>query len=358
VSHDSDVGARPPDPRSRVIHLDAGQLRDPGANCKTIIAIGDSLSVERVPFEALFLAHYRSIRELGRGAGDAGIAIVAVHARTCALAARAWVAARPGKIASAIIGRHSEVDVLLDGPTLSLRHLALLVSPLSSWDAPSYEVLDLRTQAPFRDERGRPLEGLSTEGPALLSCGPFALFFLPTGDPADWPELAPDAWAMLPERVFARESAAEPDRWRRGAYGRRSVKRRERQQTCITEIPSVLSAGEPLVLDGEAPIGTLRITGEHGSRNLAVGSFAAQRGVLLGRYERCDGSDILQNEHVSRAHLLVKRLGDRLVGIDTASTEGTYVDGQEHAARVVALDRGEVAVLGDGRAFVRWLPSA
>ncbi len=358
MSRDSDVGA-PPDFRSRMIHLDAGQRRDAEQNCRTMIAVGDGVFSAPVPFEALFLAHYRAIRELGRNASGPGVAIVAIHVPTCSLAARAWVAARAGAVGSLVVGRHSECDVLLDAPTLSLRHLALLVPPPPSWDAIGFELIDLRTQQAFRDERGRHLEGLAAEGPAFVSCGPFALFVLPTGDPADWPELATDAWAMIPERVLVEERAAEPDRWRRGGYRARprSIRREgERSQTAITSIPSPLAPGEPLVMDGEVPLGALRITSERGSRRLLVGPAAASRGILLGRYSRCDGSEVLAHDSISRAHLLVKRVGDRVVAIDTASTAGTYVDGREHAVRVVALDRGEVAVIGGDRAFVRWQP--
>lgn len=356
MSSDSDVGA-PREHRSRMIHLDAGQRRDPELNCRTVIGI-EGLFQPAVPFEALFLAHYRAIRQLGRNAGGPGVAVVAVHVPSCSLAARGWVAARASGVGSVIVGRHSECDVLLDAPTLSLRHLALLVPPPASWDAHSigFEILDLRTPQAFRDERGRQLEGCAAEGPAFVSVGPFALFFFQTGDVSDWPELATDAWAMLPERVLVSERGAEPDRWRRGGYGRRgrAPLAGGRSQTSITAIPAPLAPGEPLVAEGEEPLGALRITSDRGSRRILVGPRAAARGILLGRYDRCDGSEVLAHDCISRAHLLVKEIGGAIVGVDTASTEGTYVDGREHAARTVALGAGEVAVLGGERAFVRW----
>lgn len=354
---DSDLNDR----RSRMIHLDAGQRRDAEANQRTMIAIVDPLSLAPVPFEALFVAHYRAIRELGRTTEGPGVAVVAVHVPSCRLAGRAWVAAQRDRLASAIIGRHSEVDLLLEAPTLSLRHLALIVPPPATWEARSvaFEVLDLRTDQAFRDEHGRQLEGMAAEGPAFVSCGPFALFFFQTGDPSQWPELATDAWNELPERVLIDERSAEPDRWRRGGYRDNAgpSDKSMRAQSRITSIPAPLLPGGALLADGEAPLGTLRITSEKGSRTLAVGRHAATRGVLLGRYTRCDASDVLAHESVSRAHLLVKRVGEDIVGIDTASTHGTYVDGKERAVRVVRLGRGEVAVIGEERAFVRWVPA-
>lgn len=359
MSSDSEPGLYR-DARSRVIHLDAGQRRERDANVSTLVTILDAPVAESVPFEALFVAHYRAIRAIGRSASGAGVAVIAVHVPSCSLAARAWLGARPGAVASAILGRHSEVDVLLDAPTLSLRHLALLMPPPASWDAAgvTYEVIDLRTHQSFHDERGRPLEGAQAEGPALFSCGPYALFFLPTGDASDWPELATDAWAMLPERVLVRERAAEPDRWRRRGYAARKVEERDagRSWSVITAVPAPLAVGEPLVAAGESAAGRLRIVSERGMRALAVGGEALSRGVLLGRYSRCDASDVLGHDGISRAHLLVKRVGDAIVAVDTASTAGTYLEGEERAVRSVAIGRGEVAVLGEDHARVWWEP--
>ncbi|HJL20060.1 MAG TPA: hypothetical protein RMH99_30625 [Sandaracinaceae bacterium LLY-WYZ-13_1] len=352
--------SEPRDFRSRMIHLDAGQRRDAQANRATVVAPFDALGEAPVPYEALFLAHYRAIRELGRGVGAPGLAIVAVHVPSCRLAGRAWLAARARGVRSAIVGRHSEADLFLEAPMLSLRHLVALVPPPPSWDAHAvrYEVLDLRTARALRDERGRRLEGFEAEGPAFVACGPYALFFLQTGDATDWPELATDAWAMLPERIHVREHPAEPDRWRRGAYGRRCPRAPAPgadRTSLVTAVPPPLSAGERLVASGEAPSGALHVESERGARTLPVGPRAIGRGVLLGRYDRCDASDLLGHDHISRAHLLVKRVGDAVVGIDTASTGGTFVGDAAHRARTVALDRGEEAVLGDGLARVRWV---
>jgi hypothetical protein len=165
---------------------------------------------------------------------------------------------------------------------------------------------------------------------------------------------------MLPERVLLRERAAEPDRWRRRGYAARPEDARRdegRSRSVITAIPAPLGVGEALVAEGESAVGTLRILSDRGARRLPVGAEALSRGVLLGRYSRCDASDVLGHDHISRAHLLVKRVGDELVAVDTASTAGTYLEGAERAVRTVALGRGEVAVLGDDRARVSWQPA-
>lgn len=356
-STDSDPGFRR-DVRTRIVHLDGGQARDPDANLRTlVVAPWDEPAA--VPFEALFVAHYRAIRGLGRSVHELGVAVVAIHVPTCRLVARAWVAARPDRVQSSIVGRHSQADVLLDDPRISLRHLAILVPPPTRWEphALGFEILDLRTPHAFHDERGRPLEALRAEGPALVSVPPFALYALPTGDPSDWPELATDAWAMLPERVFLDERRAEPDRFRRGAHRARPRAEGSIRESHITLLPALAAPADRLVDDDEQPAGHLHVLTPRGSRRLAVGPRALSRGILLGRYERCDVSELFEDT-VSRAHLLVKEVGGHVVGIDTASTCGTYVQGREDAVRTVALGAGQTAILADAGGTVRWEPAS
>jgi len=47
-----------------------------------------------------------------------------------------------------------------------------------------------------------------------------------------------------------------------------------------------------------------------------------EQGVLLGRYDRC-GIPLAELHSVSRVHLLLVQLGEELLAIDTASTNGT-----------------------------------
>jgi hypothetical protein len=342
------------DARTRVVYLDAGQLRDREANRGTMLHI-PSYEAPVVPFEALFLAQYRAIRAMGRSLSELGVAIFVVHVQTGELVARAWVSARLDRVQSAIIGRHSEADVVLEDPRVSLRHVALVLAPPTRWESTglAYEVLDLRTSIAFHDERGRHLEAFRAEGPSLVSLGPYALFFLPTGDPTDWPELATDAWASLPERVFFDERRAEPDAFRRGPHRRRGA---DPRAGSITYLPAVSAATPDLLTEGERPRGTLRVSTPRGERDLPVGADALARGILLGRYERCEFAELF-DEFVSRAHLLVREVGGAVVAVDTASTSGTFVQGRERRARVVALDRGEVAELGERLGRVSWSPS-
>lgn len=208
-----------------MVHLHAGQDRDHAENTRTGVIIVDR--VPRAPFEALFLTTWPELRRIATSFGQPGVAVAAVDMTRRRVSGSLCVAAKPGHANSAIIGRHSQCDLFLDGdPAMSLRHLAVLVHPLRASDGPSgtdvvYRVVDLRTGTAFADEHGRRLEAVTAEGPMFLACGNYALFFLVTGDPSAWPEDADDAWACIPERVYVGEQEAEPDRWKR-RRGRRA----------------------------------------------------------------------------------------------------------------------------------------
>jgi len=68
------------------------------------------------------------------------------------------------------------------------------------------------------------------------------------------------------------------------------------------------------------------------------------RGVLLGRYERC-AIPALELGRVSRVHLLLVRVGEEVLAIDTASTNGTWNGGK----KVETLLLGESDQLSLGR---------
>jgi hypothetical protein len=342
------------------VRLDAGQERDPSHDLRTLVVPFDAGRGARIPFEALFFAHYAVIRDTCRGLPEPGIAVVAVHVPTGRLAGRLWLRARVDRAAVAVVGRHSRADLLLSSdPSLSLRHLALVLHPLRGWDGcdARFSVLDLRTRRAFHDEGGRHLEAVRCDGPALLGCASYALFFLQTGDVTDWPPLAADAWAMLPQRVYLDEREAEPDRWARDAAARRQARRREPSRSCITAIRGPLRSDEALLGDGEKAVGTLDLIGEREVRRLPVGASAVRRGILLGRYARCDSADLFDDPCISRTHLLLLRVGDTLLGIDTASTEGCRIETAGARPRRLAaasVGEGATVILGEDRARVRW----
>lgn len=367
-----------PEGKTRIIHLDGGQERRRGDNHETRIERFDG-PLPGAPFRDLFLCHYERVRRRCADIHQPGLAMVAVHGSE--MAGMLWIAAKVGEANAAIVGRHNVADLYLDGDEgLSLRHLVMIVSPLSARsDEVRFRVIDLRTRTAFQDEHGRSFEALVAEGPVFLRCGDYALLCLTTGDPTSWPASAEDAWACIPERVYVASSEAEPDRWqrmRRWLSRRPPTQRparrpaREKHQTAgshqraITQVltlPGPVRAQERHLADGEEALGTLRIRTDEGARYLLLGRAALRRGILLGRYERCDvdGSDLLTSDTISRVHLLIVDVDGRLYAIDTASTNGTRVRGAKRNARIlpVASDVDLSLGLGSGQAHLRWCPA-
>lgn len=279
-------------------------------------------------FATLFQAHYPVLRELLSRHREPGLLmLVAAGAR---LEATAWFAAREDDICSLILGRHNACDVFLpDSPGLSLRHLALVLHRLGR-DAAAvrYRVCDLRTAAGFRDENGRRLEALESRGPLLVGCGGSAVLLFPTSAAAaPWPKSGEEAWRLVPDRLYLEGSEPDPDRPPLQAQAGASQWPSHGGTLALT-FPGPRFAG-PAPDVSDPATGELVIDTPGGSAALHVGPRAARRGILLGRYERCDGGALpLLGPELSRVHLLVVEVDGELHAIDTCSKNGTWEGGR------------------------------
>ena len=271
----------------------------------------------------LFLRAYATYAPWCRQVEEPGLAVLAVDAFT-ALAA-GCVRVRAGiEHRAAIVGRHERCDLSLRAHrSLALRQLAIILDPVRSWRPGAgirYRALDLRTASGFTDEAERPIRGLSAEGPAMLWCGGYALFLLPVGDPTDWPAKPSDGWAILPERVYFDDAAPR-------------------------------NASMPLIGDDNDVADGIELATSVDT--LAIGASALRDGVLLGRYERCDGAGLLKDPSISRVHLLLLHVDDMLLAIDTASTHGTRRAGSSNARTLVLEGYGAELIIGK-QTSVRW----
>jgi hypothetical protein len=317
----------------------------------------------RAGLRELFLGAYPKFAPACRAVEEPGIAIIAVDESTGHPAGLVKLLARVQRPTAAIIGRHDRCDLFLAGSDrLALRQLAIVLSPVGSWERGAssvrYRVLDLKTQDGMIDEEGRELRGLRAEGPAFLRCGGYAIFILTLGDPTDWPDQASDAWQMIPERVYFDELERCPDssmpRIRHQPPARAGM--RDTHHSVVMRTVGPRDTGSRLVGAGDDAAGTLEIIGMHRRTTLAVGHQALHDGLLLGRYQRCDAVDP-DDASLSRVHALLLHDHDRLLMIDTASFNGTRISG-EHDARVIVLDRDLEIVLGrKTRARWRWTAS-
>lgn len=344
----SDAGAR----STLAVSLWDGQHRGSAPNSATLMHMRAQPHPQRIATaRELFIGAYARFASACRAFEEPGIAVIAIDEASGRPAGIVKLCARVKRPVTAIIGRHDRCDLYLHGrDQLSLRQLAVVLEPVTSWERGAtnvrYRLLDLRTTEPMVDEDGRPLRGLVAEGPAIVRCAGYVLFMLPLGDPSDWPASATDAWAMLPDRIYLDELAS----CAQGSLPKLRMPRPDARETYITRTHGPRDTGMRLA-QGEIA-GTLEIFTPHRQVALAIGQDALRDGVLLGRYNRCDVTEAAVEDHsLSRVHALLIQNGDRLLMIDTASSNGTFERGKP--ARVVVLEGDTELRLGK-KTFVRW----
>lgn len=346
----------PPEPHElprrpcTVVDLDAWRRERDDCNVGTVcVPIRPALAPDI--FRQLFVQLYPQLREVWMTHRAPGLAVAAVHSRFRQLEWRGWIAADEAVPRALIAGRHEQAELYLAGDAaVSLRHLAIILEPLGAGPprAPRLRVVDLRTGVGLRDEHGRCHDGIVSDGPVFGSCGTYVLYLLPTnavGEP--WPSSAQDAWMMLPPRSYVQRNEPAPPRANHAV-------------TIVTSTLGPTSIVEPLMHDAEPPLGTLSFTAHGSSQRIAVGARALDRGIMVGRYERCAASLALASSSVSRVHALVVRIGGDVYALDIASTNGCWppsTQSAEKAPTVFALrDHPELA-LGDGNVVMRWSPA-
>jgi hypothetical protein len=302
---------------------------------------GTGLALPLGPREA-FLAAHEKLAALAGAQRVPSFAIVAVNARAQVVDSLLLEDRQ-----ALVIGRHSQCGLRLPEGSISLRHLAALVRFQGA--RPSLHLWDLGTERPFLTEDMASNAAVIAEGPAYISVGQYALWFLPTsGRGALAPGDAEEAWSRLPARRFLdrREPAALP----------------RASSPTFTASDSgralVTAVGAPLLLDdldeAEIPWGILRT--EYAAHRVKVerrvSAERLERGVLVGRYSRCGVSTGGDLPEISRVHLLLVRIDQEIWAIDTASTAGVWRDGEQVTAEVLsdvdrlALASSEVVTLG------------
>ncbi len=334
-----------------------GQRRDvPATNAATLMfsaAHPRRIARGSTDPKTLFVGAYAKFVDACRAFDEPGLAVIAVDEDTCRPAGIVRLTARVQRPVAAIVGRHDHCDLYLHArEDLALRQLAVVMEPVASWSPGStnirYRMLDLRTTEAMTGEDGKRIRGLVAEGPAIVRCGGFTLFALPLGDPSDWPSSAEDAWSMLPARVYLDEI---PSDIARGSLPVMPQRKPERlAASTITRTSGVRDTGMRLVQGDIA--GALELYTPTKQVTLAIGESALKDGVLIGRYDRCDAKDIAGDDtSLSRVHALLMRVEDRLLLLDTASSNGTFERGEQ--VRVVVIDADTELRLGK-KTYARW----
>lgn len=288
-----------------------------------------------------FRTHHQALRE--RLAAHPHPGILACVASGEELSST-WIAATEDRVRAAVIGRHSRATLALprNHATAALRHLALLVR--TDGGRPIARLLDLQTEIGFADPLGRRFEAIRTDGFTFLSAGGAVLMLVPTG-PHHHLDVDPErAWAAVP-----------PRRWLESRSGRKSVDipemraQTEPRETVVQAEDGPRGCGRQLCRNGEIPVGLASVASGDDETHVLISGRALDEGFLIGRYDRCEVGGPEADESLSRVHLLVVREGRRIIAIDTASTNGTYVgDDRVHLMELAErsqLDLGGVLEL-------------
>jgi hypothetical protein len=306
--------------------------------------------------KACFIESYDQLRPLLLAAQAPGFHAVAVSASWGVQTS--YLPLEPSRSHHRIIGRHSDCHLrLVNDPAISLRHL-LASAWMDEDGAPTLRLLDLGGEAPLRLEDGSLCTGLQADGSVLAGLRGYCLFFL-FDDGQAWPHDAEAAWDSLGERVTASRAAQRRDgHWDRAV---RSPLRLVSPPPSNAEGCTSLTAtgtllvrlGSPAALrdlspSSEGAIGFLRLPDD---RFVRLTPADLTRGVLVGRYDRCELThSFSHNKTVSRVHLCLVLDPTGLWAIDVASSNGTWEDSE----RVEATRLGERARLTLGTANLVW----
>lgn len=335
---------------TRVVRARPGLQRDTEGNDRTRIGLLKSAPLGPPDAKALFEAKYRGIREAWARYDKQGIVVFAFDERDDPIG-ELWLESSFDKTRAGIIGRHSMCDLMVprDHTGVSLRHLVVLTRALGP-DEVRTRLIDLATGVAFMDEAGRTLQAVTTEGPLFVRTATADLMILPTPE-RNLPDAASDAYGCLPERVFFDEieglAAPRPRHVIDLPGDLAEFASVTSNQTIVRARGGPVVTAKELCREEEPPTGWLTLRSGGAATRRAVGDAALARGILIGRYSRCDLGAIPDDtsSELSRVHVLLVKDGDDMLAIDTASTNGTTIGGR--MKRIAKLEDGDVVELAN-----------
>lgn len=247
-----------------------------------------------------------------------------------------------------VVGRHSGCDLILgEDPSVALRHALVRFSSREQFGM-RVRILELDSSLGLRDERGAPVKGLVADGSTYLRIGRYHLFASPLtafeGEQADYPPRRVHGACFLDIQPIPRRPLRLRPRLRLVGVGHTS-------ETRFWQIEGRICS-TTLAEHGDDAIGSIILVGPERDVCARLTTNDLRRGVLVGRYERCQVAlgEAFGCLEVSRVHLCLLLDEDGLWAIDLASTNGTTVDGQQ--GRTAML--GRTADIRLGAVQLRW----
>lgn len=312
--------------------------------------------LQRLPsrFDArrFYVHHYDAIRQTLERHRQLGLALL-VFADDRRPVAGCFIEAELDRTISTVLGRHTAcaVSVPASAAEVSLRH-AVVCTRAVSFSSLRARIFDLRTQFGFADETGRDLRGVTIDGTSFFRFGDLFVLALVTGEDPALHRSAEEAYDALPERVFVDAQQVSPTDGRVRLVHPHVRTVGDGECTFVRSQLAVLPPEADLLGPDEEPEGEIHVTtsaGRHYMRE--VGRAALSRGLLFGRYDRCDVGLSRGSNELSRVHMLLVRDHGELLAIDTASSNGCYSG--ERQFRQLRLTSGTEIDLA-GELVVRW----
>lgn len=296
---------------TRFVSLRPDSHREHSSDSNTVVSAFNRFERQGpVDHRQLFNHHQWRIAQIVNSYQRPGVVVVAMHPEH-GLVGHLWLESTR-QLRAATIGRHSAVDLFLPhDEALSLRHLLLMVRQISG--TPFLHVAELATAAGFRTEDGGPLSAIQGNAPVLLSAASYSLLIVGTGGELPWQRDAANPWSTLPQRRVITEHRGD-------SRPLRPLQQRHDDVTiCAVSGPHLLKWKATLqpqeAVEGHLIVGELR---------LPVGARALQRGLILGRSERCDGQPTSMGHEISRVHAVIIRVDGCVHLIDAGSTNGVF----------------------------------
>jgi hypothetical protein len=244
-----------------------------------------------------------------------------------------------------VIGRHECCALTLRDEEVSLRHALVRVTRMTG-DEVRVRLIDLGSSNTFHTEDQQACKSVMAEGPMFVNLLGYQLYLLPTGNMSlgRWADDADSTWKSFPERVYFDHRI--PERMVNDVR----PQGRARRHTYMTLLPAAQHLRARPGAGGES-LGTILLSAENTQIAHRVSHEDLERGVLIGRYERCQLAGAAGS--LSRVHLVLLLDGGDIWAVDTASLNGTIVEGQRISA--IQLDREIELRLPSGMGM-RWVP--
>jgi hypothetical protein len=235
---------------------------------------------------ATYLAQHRVIRSACIEEHRTGVFVFAARVGG-GLIGRLWLAST-AEPRAATLGRHEAVDLpLAPDAALSLRHLLFIVRTVKT--RVRFTAIDLETPAGVHTRHGAE-HLVESDRPCLLRTAGLLLFCVPTGPASSIPIDPLSAWEVI-------------------------------EQPPTAPVPALF---QELLKRPGATVGQLTLLHQGQGRPLplSIDQPMLQRGVLIGRMDRCDV--IVPDKTASRVHAMVVSIDGVPHLVNAGSSNGTW----------------------------------